>query len=413
VANEQSGTISVISTLPEVTYFQAVPATIDLGETTSINVGLEGGAGPTSEVFTSLPPGCQSGDVLELNCTPTMPGNYTFNVTVTDALGISVNASASLSVLQALSIKTSFSPSSFPEVDTGVLVKGTAQALNGLSPYVFEWSFGDGFAASGADASHTFLSPGTYIIGVQARDSTGATVNSTSLVIVAPRPNASIEASPGLTTDVDLPISFFGNVSGGVGGSGGNWSFGDGTNAFGNVVTHAWTSVGSYNVTFRFVDALGVVSNSSVEVLVDPPLTATFTTGMFSATAPANPGGSIPFTALVRGGTGPFTVLWSFGDGSNASGESVSHAYAVAGTFRVSVVLSDAAGASLRSNLTISVSTSSSSAGGITSLGGGFGTGLFLGLIVGGVLAAAVLFIAGPRRRSLPPAPPPTPYVPP
>jgi YVTN family beta-propeller protein len=413
VANEQSGTISVISTPPEVTYFQAVPAIIDLGETTSLDVAVEGGAGPTSEVFAALPPGCLTSDVFELSCTPTVTGNYTINVTATDSLGVSANASTSLSVVRALSIRTSFSPASFPEVDVGVPLRGTAEALNGLPPYAFEWSLGDGSVASGAEASHTYVSPGTYIVNTQVRDASGASVNSSSLVTVVPRPTVSIAASPGLGTDVDRPISFYGNVSGGAGGSGGNWSFGDGTNAFGSVVTHAWTSDGSYNVTFRFVDSLGVAANSSVEVLVNPPLTATFVTGKLSATTSGYTGTLIPFTAVVSGGTWPYAVLWSFGDGSNASGQGVMHAYAAAGTYSVSVVLSDAAGASLRSNLTVSVTTLPTGAGGITSLGGGFGTGLFLGLIVGGVLAAVVLFAAGPRRRSAPPPSPPTPYVPP
>src|SRR5208283_995327 len=45
VANELSGTISVLSSTPQITYFGASPSTIDLGYPTSIRVTYEGGAG--------------------------------------------------------------------------------------------------------------------------------------------------------------------------------------------------------------------------------------------------------------------------------------------------------------------------------------------------------------------------------
>jgi PKD repeat protein len=157
---------------------------------------------------------------------------------------------------------------------------------------------------------------------------------------------------------------------------------------------------------------LGVTANRSVEVTVHPSLTATLTAGSVSSSNAATPGAPVTFTSNISGGTPPYSETWSFGDGSFASGLSVNHSYASTGTYTVKVTLTDAVGASVETNLSVTVA--SSSGGGLSAVSGGFGSGLFLGLVLGGVVAAVVLFAAGGRKgRRHPPAGPVSPYVPP
>jgi len=45
--------------------------------------------------------------------------------------------------------------------------------------------------------------------------------------------------------------------------------------------------------------------------------------------------GAVTFTATTTGGTAPYTVNWSFGDGATGTGASVTHTYAGAQSFTV------------------------------------------------------------------------------
>ncbi|HEY1199115.1 MAG TPA: PKD domain-containing protein [Thermoplasmata archaeon] len=412
VANELSGTVSVISSHPQITDFAASPSTIDLGYPTSMIVTYEGGAGPSTVTYYGLPPGCTSSDESQLNCTPSSAGVFTLAANVTDSFGNSANVSATLTVAGSLSILLRFSPSTFPDLDVGVPLVASASTSGGVPPDSYQWSFGDGTASSGPSASHTYSQPGVFLLTTEVRDSTGATNESSVVVTVVPPPSVGVSLTPGTITDVAIPISFNATVTGGTGTSQEKWTFEDGTEAVGPNTSHAWTHPDNYTVTFSYVDALGVTANRSVEVTVHPSLTATLTAGSVSSSNAATPGAPVTFTSNISGGTPPYSETWSFGDGSFASGLSVNHSYASTGTYTVKVTLTDAVGASVETNLSVTVA--SSSGGGLSAVSGGFGSGLFLGLVLGGVVAAVVLFAAGGRKgRRHPPAGPVSPYVPP
>ncbi len=90
-----------------------------------------------------------------------------------------------------------------------------------------------------------------------------------------------------------------------------------------------------------------------------------FAGGLDSGAPPALTGVSVP-TAAVLGAAATFSahasdtmgmrgVHWSFGDGTDAEGESASHAYAAAGTFTVTVSATDRAGNTSSATRTVSV----------------------------------------------------------
>jgi YVTN family beta-propeller protein len=413
VANELSGTISVISSPPQITYFAASPPVIDLGYPTSIILAFEGGAGPSTVAYYGLPVGCFSSDESELNCTPTTAGNFTIAVNVTDSLGSWTNVTTTLTVVGSLSIQLLFSLPTYPDLDVGVPLVLSASVSGGLPPYSYQWTFGDGTAASGPNASHTYSTPGDFLLTAEVRDLTGATDDLSIVIIVVSAPTVAVFLSPGSVTDVAVPVSLNATVSGGTGASQEKWTFDDGTEAVGPNTSHAWTRPGNYTVTFAYTDALGVTANRSVEVTVHPSLVATFSAGNASSSDTATPGSLVDFSSNISGGTPPYLESWSFGDGSYANGLSVNHSYASAGTYSVKVTLSDAVGGSVGTNLSVTVAASSSSSGGVVALSGGFASGLFLGLVLGGVAAAVVLVVAGLRKGGRPPSGPPTPYVPP
>lgn len=126
------------------------------------------------------------------------------------------------------------------------------------------------------------------------------------------------------------------------------WDFGDGTTGAGIDPAHVYDAAGSYTVALVVTDVNGVAS---------APATTTA-----SITRPGNqppvPDHGGPYTGtegapITFDGSGttdpdgdlPLTFTWTFGDGASASGVQPAYAYPRNGSFTVSLVVRDAAGA--------------------------------------------------------------------
>src|SRR5439155_1443079 len=94
-----------------------------------------------------------------------------------------------------------------------------------------------------------------------------------------------------------------------------------------------------------------------------PPLSTSFTASP-STTLVNVP---VTFTATTIGGTLPYTISWTFGDGSSATGAVVSHTFTSAQSFTVTEAAKD-------SSLTQQTATSSLTINVASSLSGNFGT---------------------------------------
>ena len=143
--------------------------------------------------------------MVQLNCTPSATGVFSLSANVTDSFGFSANATTALTVLRSLAIRTAFSPSTFPNLDPGIPLVGNASASNGLPPYSYLWSFGDGSTSSGRNASHAYARPGTYVVTTEVKDSTGASNNSFTAVNVVAPPSIAISLEPRNVTECQLP----------------------------------------------------------------------------------------------------------------------------------------------------------------------------------------------------------------
>jgi YVTN family beta-propeller protein len=408
IADSVAGTAAIVaSSPPSITGFEAVPSTFDLGGRTTLDVTTLGGAGTSSYSYTGLPNGCTSENTDALNCTPTSSGTYSVTVTVTDELGDSATALTNVTIKSGLTASATFHPGTFPTVDTGSLVSMVANASGGEGPYQFSWAFGDSTGATGSGVTHAYSTPGDYILTVSVSDALGGLGTESWAVRVNPVIAVNVSA-PALATDVHRAVAFSATVSGGTDpNSTVQWSFGDGTSLTSATATHEWATAGTYNVTAHAQDADGGFANRSVEVVVNSALSATFTTAGGSS-APPQPGYLFFCNASASGGTGPLSIAWQFGDGTGASGASVSHAYASAGNFTVNVTVTDAVGASVNGTFTLSVLPPSAPPSGGSSLP--FSLGVFLGIVIGAAAGAVLVFVAArPRKPQAPP--PPSPYV--
>jgi PKD repeat protein len=134
------------------------------------------------------------------------------------------------------------------------------------------------------------------------------------------------------------------------------WIFGDGTTGSGKVVTHSYSASGSYNITLTVTDDRGVsVSTTKSATIGDT--TAPTATLTFSPSAP-KAGESVFFNgqrSTPANGRYITDYRWDFGDGGSGSGETASHTYAAAGTYVVTLVVTDDIGKTGAASSTVAV----------------------------------------------------------
>src|SRR6184192_4950302 len=73
--------------------------------------------------------------------------------------------------------------------------------------------------------------------------------------------------------------------------------------------------------------------------------------------SPPSPAAGYPVTlnATSSGGTAPYTFAWTFGDGTNGTGNPASHTFASGGSYNVTVAIRDSTGAIIRTYKIINV----------------------------------------------------------
>jgi PKD repeat protein len=132
-----------------------------------------------------------------------------------------------------------------------------------------------------------------------------------------------------------------------------DWNFGDGSSGSGRIVSHLYDVEGTFRVTITETSDRGLSGSRTQDVQVGPGSlpTAAFT---FSPSAP-DINQTVFFNASTStpgAGHSIVSYRWTFGDGAAASGVSVSHAYAAAGSYGVQLTVTDEAGQSNTSGAT-------------------------------------------------------------
>ena len=227
----------------------------------------------------------------------------------------------------------------------------------------YSWNFGDGETATGRSATHAFDTPGTFVVRLTVTDVIGRSASTSQTIDVAggTAPSASFVTSP---TDPRSgeDVNFNASTSRPEPGRtirSYRWDFGDGSQRTTSsaVTSHTYQSPGTYSVTLVVTDDAGrqAVATASVTIGTDAP-TADFT---YSPTSPAA-GAPVSFNGNSSSAIAGRTIVswsWDFPGATPAtsSGATPTTQFLFAGTYNVTLTVTDSAGKTGRVTKTVAV----------------------------------------------------------
>jgi len=139
------------------------------------------------------------------------------------------------------------------------------------------------------------------------------------------------------------------------------WSFGDGTSGAGSVVSHTYTAVGTYTAVLTVTDSQGLTASQSVQIQVTAPninptavIAASTTSGVAPLAVTFNGSGSSDPDGTIS------SYAWNFGDGTTGSGATAGKTFSAAGTYTVTLTVTDNRGGKGVSSAVIQVSPNQS-----------------------------------------------------
>ena len=266
----------------------------------------------------------------------TTNGIYKPTLTVTDTNGCSTTVSETLNSAQptaTIRMDTTLTPSN--TICATVDAKFTAISQDTLSQ--FNWSFGDGTTSTNPNPTHTFSTPGTYIINLSFVTNHGCTGNAfpPDTVRVYPKPHAAFFALDSLPCRVnqleefinqsDPAAQFF-------------WIWGDGNSGVDNdsVIYRQYQKTGNYTFTL-IASSPGCKSDTAVQ-------TKYLKTGPSPYIGVTNNCiGDRNSVILTDTAAGADSYIWVYGDGSPNDTNTVyiqqrTHVYAKPGNYVASII---------------------------------------------------------------------------
>ncbi|TMI25682.1 PKD domain-containing protein, partial [Candidatus Bathyarchaeota archaeon] len=283
----------------------------------------------------------------------TASGTYSVTVTVKDSAGITATSS-SRSVAVAARLQVSSIHAVPNPTEAGYSISLSATTSGGVSPVSCNWNFGDGSPpASACSITHVYANAANYTVTVTATDNLGVTATNSITITVSPKLTVAATATTPNPV-VGQSLTFTATTANGVGVATCSWNFGDGATGTGCSKTHAYTTQGTFTAKVTATDTLSVTATASVIVNI----VSTLGVNLNASPNPTEPTVSPTFTATPAGGTPPYTSYsWTFGDGTTATTTVATtiHTYNSTGAFTVEVTVTDSAGKTASSNVSVIV----------------------------------------------------------
>lgn len=251
------------------------------------------------------------------------PGDYSVMLIAIDSNSCNIADTAFLSVIVLSdSIDAAFDYTSIESCDS---LFATFNLLSTFNPTTsFEWDFGDGTTSTLTNPSHTYLTPGEYLVTLIIEDPESCNGLDTFEITI----DYLFEFNEGFEFEAlgCLPINatFTANY---VGASTLTWDFGDGTSDTGAFVSHEYTLPGTYMVAL-IAENCGIRDTVFQPVIIDDLPIAYFDDDPYYIIANT----WVYFTNLSEHAV---TYEWNFSDGGTTTAVSGGHVFEELGSYDV------------------------------------------------------------------------------
>ncbi|RRQ48857.1 PKD domain-containing protein [Maribacter algicola] len=274
--------------------------------------------------------------------TYTQGGTFTSTLTVTDGDGYT-DISDSIEVV----------------VNGRPVAVATADILTGIAPLEvnftgnqstddqgitsYSWVFGDSGTSTESNPTRVFEIPGTYIVELTVQDEGGLEDTASVTITVNDNMPPVAVASANVTEgDAPLEVQFTGSQStDDIAVVTYTWDFGDGSSSTEADPVHTFNIAGTYSVILAVTDGSGQEDTETIEITVNPapgaPV-ANATSDITEGNAPLE----VSFNSDQSTDDGTIESFeWDFGDGGTSTEANPVYTFNTAGTFTVTLTVTD------------------------------------------------------------------------
>jgi PKD repeat protein len=217
-----------------------------------------------------------------------MSGSYNVSLTVTDDGGLTHTDNTSATIGEVIN-QPPVADAGGPyagQLDEIISFDGTASTDPDGSITSYEWDFGDGVTASGANPDHSYSQEGSYNVTLTVTDNDGVNDSSSTTAIIASGNLAPVADAGGpYSGSVDADVQFDGSGSSDPDGSiiSYLWDFGDGAQSTLVNPSHSYFETGTYNLTLTVYDDSGASDaiSTTVEITADATTADVYLEGLW------------------------------------------------------------------------------------------------------------------------------------
>ncbi|MBI2829095.1 MAG: SBBP repeat-containing protein, partial [Acidobacteria bacterium] len=205
------------------------------------------------------------------------------------------------------------------------------------NPTSWSWNFGDGTGSSSQNPTKIYSNPGSYTVTLTVANAAGSgSTSQTITTYTAPAAGFTKSLNPAGGV-VPVTVTFADSSTGSP--TSWSWNFGDGTGSSSQNPTKIYSNVGNHTVTLTVANPAGSSSTSQTVSTYAAPA-ACFTRTLNP------PGGGAPNTVTFADtSTGNIVSwYWNFGDGTNGSSQNPTKTYTMAGSYTVTLTVTNPAG---------------------------------------------------------------------